>query len=97
VAAGVWGTYAIWHSGVPGPSPSPPPIPPAGPPPPPGVAQLPPSPVVDPHVDLEFGEPVIDGLQMIGPQISLRTGLEVGASTFEGAVPIVRKEIINER
>lgn len=83
------GTYAIWHwlrpSPVP-PNPAPVPTPPP----------LPPVPVVNPSVNLEPGRSSVDELRMTGPEMHLRTGLEMGTSIFDGPVPIMRREVINE-
>jgi uncharacterized repeat protein (TIGR01451 family) len=83
------GTYVIWHwlrpSPVP-PNPAPMPTPPP----------LPPVPVVKPSVNLEPGRSSVDELRMTGPEIHLRTGLEMGTSIFDGPVPIIRREVINE-
>jgi len=89
------GTYVIWHWTT---SPPPSPVSPVQPPvsSPPDVSQLPPIPVINTSVDLRPGTSVIEGLKMTGPQIRLRTGLEMGGSTFNGAVPIVKREVINE-
>jgi len=35
-------------------------------------------------------------LQMAGPQIRLQTDLRAGGTTFDGPIPIVRKEVSNE-
>lgn len=83
------GTYLIWHwlrpSSAP-PNPAPVPTPPP----------LPPVPVVNPHVNLEPGTSSVDELRMTGPEIHLRTVLEMGTSVFDGPVPIIRREVINE-
>jgi uncharacterized repeat protein (TIGR01451 family) len=87
------GTYVIWHWLRP--TPGPPTPPPVSPPPPP-VSPLPPVPVVNPSVNLEPGRSSVDGLRMTGPEIHLRTSLEMGGSIFDGPVPIIRREVINE-
>jgi len=60
------------------------------------VSPLPPVPVVNASVNLEPGGSSIDGLRMTGPQMRFRTSLEMGGSIFDGPVPIIRKEVINE-
>jgi hypothetical protein len=64
-----------------------------GPPIPPPVPTVP---VIKPKVKLENGGSSLDGLPMAGPQINLRTGLEMGEVYFEGPIPIVKIEVTNE-
>jgi len=66
---------------------------PAFPTPPPAFP-TPPVPVVNASVTLEPGRSSVDGLRIDGPQMHLRTSLEMGEVTFDGPVPIVKKEII---
>jgi uncharacterized repeat protein (TIGR01451 family) len=88
------GAYMIWHW-LSSPSPVPTTPPPVSPQPPP-LSPLPPVPAVNASVNLEPGRSSIDGLRMTGPQMHLRTGLELGASIFSGPLPIIRREVINE-
>jgi hypothetical protein len=86
------GTYVIWHWLRPSPvPPNPAPVPTSPTPPP-----LPPVPVVKPSVNLEPGRSSVDELRMTGPEMHLRTDLEMGTSIFDGPVPIIRREVINE-
>jgi len=62
----------------------------------PSPQQPPPTPAVDPNVVLRPGKSEIESLQMAGPQIRLHTDLRMGGTTFDGPVPIVRKEVRNE-
>lgn len=62
----------------------------------PDTSPQPPTLILNPDVELKYGKSEIDGLQMTGPQIRLLTGLEMGDTSFNGPVPIVKTEVFNE-
>lgn len=80
--------------------PTPPPVPPTPlpiPPIPPTVPPTPPPvPAVNARVKLEFGKSSIDGFRIKGPQMNLRTSLEMGEVIFDGPIPIVKREVTSE-
>jgi len=75
---------------------APEPPPDVAPEPPPDVAPEPPAPVVNPEVELRYGPAKVDGLQMAGPEIRITTDLEMGDTSFNGPVPIIKTEVTNE-